>query len=497
MSVWLSGMSNLALPSILIAQAGGQTTNAVSLHSDSSIAPVPYALGDRFGLSLFTYDHTTPDTMMAVSPTRCVVAALWEEFRALRTAAVQQTRLGLRPDTFALAPATVREAQRCGKPWFAMPSNVQLDSLQWIGLFRLDLIAQYDTQALAIGQRWIRNASSQDIARGERILQVLQWMNETRPRTLGRLRLLQQLYAQLQALAPGAVEERIDATVSLMNLAGQSGDFSQQLGLARATQQMIRTIPTAEPREYFREAMFSAERVELNHFFLQPFDLASPQLHAAIEQYLAQLRSDFPLIIGKHHYPVIIPTTFSEFMFSHGRIRNDSLIAGEYLHSAQPVVAQYWYDRPDTTVTYPRHGVLTVIAYANVCGSSGDACERRYAAWKQLYAEFARRGVDFILVASTTGSFGRSNLLPVTAEVDSLRTYFLDRKKLPGILAVKVRNSRTLSDGRKVELDGPTEPFGVVTQDGLLWRDEGNFDKPQDIQATEVFLKNQLAALHH
>jgi hypothetical protein len=59
-----------------------------AIRTDSTVMSI---LGERLGLSQLVYDPTVDDTMGTSSPTRCVIAALREEFRATRTAAAQQT----------------------------------------------------------------------------------------------------------------------------------------------------------------------------------------------------------------------------------------------------------------------------------------------------------------------------------------------------------------------------------------------------------------------
>jgi hypothetical protein len=137
--------------------------------------------------------------------------------------------------------------------------------------------------------------------------------------------------------------------------------------------------------------------------------------------------------------------------------------------------------------------MLTVISSVEVCETRGSVtCERQYDAWKRLYREFASRGVDFILLTHTTGSFGLSTLLSPEAEVDSLKTYFRDRLKLPGILGVQVTQFQTLPDGRKVPALQPSLGFGIVMRNGLLWPYGAVLSQSNGFTNIENFLNNQL-----
>jgi hypothetical protein len=179
-------------------------------------------------------------------------------------------------------------------------------------------------------------------------------------------------------------------------------------------------------------------------------------------------------------------------MYTAARVRNDSLVLSMHLQPAPALEVQHWYGRPDTTVTYPRHGTLTLTMHAPRCVGADTECARTYAAWRQLYARFASRGVDFILLVQTTGSFGLSTLLSPEAEADSLRAYFRDQLKLPGILGIQETKFATLPDGRKVPIQGPPLYSGVVTRDGLYWSGE-SLGKLFGYEWTVAFLENQLA----
>jgi hypothetical protein len=124
--------------------------------------------------------------------------------------------------------------------------------------------------------------------------------------------------------------------------------------------------------------------------------------------------------------------------------------------------------------------------------TSSISCAKEYTAYRQLYHEFAPRGVDFILLAKTTGSFGLSTLLPATAEVDSLRHYYLDSLKLPGILGIQETKFATLPDGRKTPMEGAPMPYGIVMQNGFLWPSGAIFGTSAGFENAETFLENQL-----
>jgi hypothetical protein len=227
--------------------------------------------------------------------------------------------------------------------------------------------------------------------------------------------------------------------------------------------------------------------------FYFPFDLDSPKFKAEIERTLPQAQRDLDTVKA----PIIVPQSFQEFTYSKTGSRNDSLVVGMHLQASAPIVAQYWYGRPDSGSTYlaayPRPGVLTVISSVEVCAvKQSISCERQYNAWRHLYQEFAPRGVDFILLTHTTGSFGSSTLLSPEAEVDSLKTYFRNRLKLPGILGIQVTQFQTLPDGRKVPVFQPSLGFGIVMRNGLLWLYGAVLSYSNGFTNWENFLNNQL-----
>jgi hypothetical protein len=170
-------------------------------------------------------------------------------------------------------------------------------------------------------------------------------------------------------------------------------------------------------------------------------------------------------------------------MYDPNYVRNDSLVISLHVVPASPIMTQHWYGRPDTAVTYPRRGVTTVLLKMHLCDAwESNPCAQMYAAWRRLYATYAPRGVDFVILLQTRGSFGLSTRLPAQAEADSLRAYFVDHLKLPGIVGVTETPFTTLPDGRKVAAGGAPDYRGVVTRDGMYW--------PLGFEQISGFLKN-------
>jgi hypothetical protein len=97
-------------------------------------------------------------------------------------------------------------------------------------------------------------------------------------------------------------------------------------------------------------------------------------------------------------------------------------------------------------------------------------------------------------MTTTTGSFGMSTRLSPAAEVDSLRAYFLDRLKLPGILGIQEATFETLADHRKIAVVQTPVASGIVTRDGLFWPEyKIESGTTGDFEITKTFLANQVA----
>jgi hypothetical protein len=425
----------------------------------------------------------------------CVMAALRTEAHANRSAAAQRAQFIVRPDTLPLSPATVHMAQTCGAQW--TPANIP--AIELPGLFRLALLAGQSDRAQATGARWTQQAGPQAFARGEAMLRQLQWVMNTRPRTQLQRQWVQQIYRAIDALGPDAAEQQVDALVNLRDLSGLLGNYSQQIEYAESIRSIVRKIPSAQHRTDFVEPMLNSVFTKEKAYFQSPFALSSPKLHVAIEQDLVRVKRDLDTVRLSDRLPFILPMTFDKFMYTQETSRNDSILFAMRLRPAPAVVAQRWYGRPDTTVSYPRHGVLTVLVQVHVCTEKDTSCRKTAATLHQLYAMFAPRGVDFILEASTTGSFGLSTMLSPAAEIDSLRTYFRDNLKLPGILAIQETRFTRLPDGRKAVVKSSPLYDGIVTSDGLLfvtihsllWH--GEFLSTSGYEHVVTFLDNQLA----
>jgi hypothetical protein len=351
-------------------------------------------------------------------------------------------------------------------------------------LFRLALLAGQDDRAAQIGVHWTQVVGHRPAVQGEALLRQLQWVAETRPRTSARRRWMRQYVEQLRALGDSATEEYIGALYYLQGLYKMSGDLAQQLSDVRTMHTVIRALPMDRQKNLKTYLLYSWV-VEGQALFQVPFDLSSPQLHTAVEHGLAQAIHEQNEVGSSTSSTT--PPTFEEFMHS------PDLLIGMHVVPARPLTAQHWYGRPDPTATYPRRGVTTVILPVSVCRYDFNRCARIYVAWRRLYSAFASRGVDFILMATTTGSFGMSTRLPPAAEVDSLRAYFRDRLKLPGILGIQEASFETLADHRKIAVVQTPVTAGIVTRDGLLWPEyQIESGTTGAFEVTKTFLANQV-----
>lgn len=469
------------------AQSVIATEHDASADGDTSQS----ALGARLGFSSLMYDPTSmaKDTLRVPSPTACLVSALRQEFRATLPAPAQRARIVTRPDTIPLAPSAVARAQQCAQTW----TIANTPPFEFPGLFRIDILAGHDGQAQAVGARWTQTAGTQDTARGEALLRQLQWLLETRPRTTQRIERAQHVLTELRALGPGAVEEQVDALMFLQSVANMTGAYGQQLTWVETARQLMRSIPSARQRQYFLTTMIVAIATASGDLFHAPFDLTASTLQKTVEQGLVQARRDLDTVDTRHQARIIVPTTFHDFAYAPITQRNDSLYSGMRLDTITPPVAQHWYGRPDTTVSYPRHGVMTVIMQLRMCSASNSInCEKEYVAYRQLYHEFASHGVDFIILARTIGSFGLSTVLSPSAEVDSLRHYYLEQLKLPGILGIQETQFGTLPDGRKVATEIAPMPYGIVMRNGIFWPYGAVFGLSEGFENAKTFLTNQL-----
>jgi hypothetical protein len=436
------------------------------------------------GFSPFTYDFTTRPQ----SPTLCVLAAERAEARATLSVAAQTRRFIIHPDTLSLNPATVQTAQTCGRQW--SPTNTS--AIELPGLFRLALLAGQPDRAMAAGTQWVHLAGAHDTReQGERLYLQLFWILESQPRTAEGIQLAKHVLDQLRQLGPRAAEQRINALEYMGGVAAMHGDISWARERADTIRQVILQLPTDSISDYLVGDIFSADTTIAQSFLYSLTDIHSPDLQKTVEHFLSQTGSDIKKADSGHRARMIVPATFDAFMFEKSVFRHDSLFFGLHVTPLHPLAAQHWYGRPDTTVTYPRRGVTTVVFPIEACGPEAycPLMYATYARWRQLYTTFAPKGVEFILMVRTHGSFGLSTRLTPQAEVDSLRTYFRDHLKLPGMLGISETGFVTLPDGRKVEVDDAQKFMGIYTADGLHWGINA-VDSPADFEKASAFLRN-------
>ena len=321
-------------------------------------------------------------------------------------------------------------------------------------------------------------APQDTVGYAERLLRIWQLELETRPRTPAWWSMVQHDFAALRALAPAAPETRLWAQWDLTEYAQRKDNLPWALASMDTLRQMIRALPDAVRRK--KESVFSTytvvqginNKLMLSMCFSSTNVFFAPQFKTAFEQELAQARQDVQLVDlrpeSRNYYLNALTFTLHQYMY-------DS--AGGWLHShpAQSLVAQRWFHRPDSTVTYPRPGVPTVVVRLNSDKDCIESCAARYAKIRRLYTEFAPKGVDFILFTNTRGYIGLSNMLPLAAEIDSLRSLYLDSLKLPGILAIEETQFQTLDGLRQpkpfatANADVYAGDFYVVDRNGMVW----------------------------
>jgi hypothetical protein len=96
-----------------------------------------------------------------------------------------------------------------------------------------------------------------------------------------------------------------------------------------------------------------------------------------------------------------------------------------------------------------------------------------YAVMRRLQAKYAGRGVQFVIMTFTAGSF-RDHLLPRPAqEADALKGWFLDYLKLPVTLAVEQSQFGFLQDGRRQGHPGTNFQNYAFSRNGSLVGKDG------------------------
>jgi hypothetical protein len=120
-----------------------------------------------------------------------------------------------------------------------------------------------------------------------------------------------------------------------------------------------------------------------------------------------------------------------------------------YPHYDKRVVAieaRHWFNKSDSTATYPRAGKVTLVYFAEP--SCGGGCYPTNELIHRLHKDYGDR-LDIVLVGKTNGFF-RMQLQENTAtEVELIRNYFIDFLKLPVTLAVSETQFARSVDGRR------------------------------------------------
>lgn len=472
----------LATGSLLLASASelaAQPTVPGITHSSSASDSAPSSQSVWWGLSAFAAAPNTSE-IAATYPyaTMCLMAALREEGLVARAAAAQRAQFIVRSDTIPLAPQAVHTARACSARW----TLENTPTFELPGLLRTLLLAEQDSLAAAVTARWLQRVLVRDtVARAERLLWAMQLEMGIRPRTVPRLRLMQHELAALRALGPTAIEQQIDALSVIRQFAGAVGDLSWNFASADTLRQMVVHIPAPTVRELFRDELTDAYFTWLNIFNF-PADFASPQFRTSVTRGLIQYKHDLASVDVSHESRESIPSVYDSLVVDNTyQHPPDSSAVRYYVNRVRPLAVQHWFHRPDTMTTYPRLGVPTVIVLFDPTSSTLD---REIASYRRLYAEFAPKGVDFIVLTQTKGFFGKSTRLPIAAEVDSERAFFLDHLKLPGILGIVETRLKKLPDGRVQEIQDAGGIYsGSVTRDGMVWPGGGDASSEAEQEA--------------
>jgi hypothetical protein len=114
-----------------------------------------------------------------------------------------------------------------------------------------------------------------------------------------------------------------------------------------------------------------------------------------------------------------------------------------------PLEADHWYNTNGDNGTRPKPGSVSLIVFGfHACGGG---CYPTYATLKRLHSKFGERGLEIVMVASTSGYY-RNQLVQPPEESDSAGGYFAEFLKLPGVVAVSESEFRRVPDGRRVNV---------------------------------------------
>jgi thiol-disulfide isomerase/thioredoxin len=101
---------------------------------------------------------------------------------------------------------------------------------------------------------------------------------------------------------------------------------------------------------------------------------------------------------------------------------------------AVPIEAEYWINRKSDIKPLSLTGKVTLIEFtAHWC----VPCKETYPALMKMHKNYAKRGLDILLVTSLYGYFGKERNLTPEQEVANDKKYFTEEWKLPFKVAVK------------------------------------------------------------
>ncbi len=101
---------------------------------------------------------------------------------------------------------------------------------------------------------------------------------------------------------------------------------------------------------------------------------------------------------------------------------------------AAPIEAEYWINRKSDNKPLSLTGKVTLIEFtAHWC----VPCKETYPALMKMHKNYAKRGLDILLVTSLYGYFGKDRNLTPEQEVVNDKKYFTEEWKMPFKVAVK------------------------------------------------------------
>ena len=322
------------------------------------------------------------------------------------------------------------------------------------GLIRLALLANQDDKANAAIARWLKLAPD-NFVRADRLVQSMRFETWSGPFTAARLHAAEADAAQLTAMANAepkgslTAEECVWGQELLTQIYRELGkDSLAYASMNRSIALALNRLTPSQSHEVLPFSLYlgvamsgAAADMEGYRFSAQ----SAPKFAAVLDKYFQAWFRDHGLQNSDMYREV---NSDIQELRMHPSVKQLYRIF-EY-HRYHPVTMDAWFNRPDSTVSYPRAGVPSVTI--GVVTDCGDYCYPFYAMYKRLYTEFASKGVDFLMLAHLEGHIHLSGPITTEQEIDSIKTKFLSRLKLPGVLGIK--SSEYYVDNHGAQEDG-------------------------------------------